>query len=203
MRTSILCAIAAALVFGAPAAAAFAQEYGAGDPLDNAYTYSSRYFECNGTYQKQYDVWWLATANPLSFRRHFTGTWYFEGVDLSRLAGSEFILRLDALVYTNSIESGGNLRLDALVYTNSIESGGKPTAAAVDLIITNPNSEEKYEVKSVRVEMNKDEIPIPTYVYVPREFITDAGRTVVELQGLGQIGVAPSGLSLLLPKDRF
>jgi len=186
MRTSILCAIAAALVFGAPAAAAFAQEYGAGDPLDNAYTYSSRYFECNGTYQKQYDVWWLATANPLSFRRHFTGTWYFEGVDLSRLAGSEFILRLDALVYTNSIESGG-----------------KPTAAAVDLIITNPNSEEKYEVKSVRVEMNKDEIPIPTYVYVPREFITDAGRTVVELQGLGQIGVAPSGLSLLLPKDRF
>lgn len=187
MRTGIIRVIAAAALFAALAGAASAQEvYGLADPLDNAYTYNSRYFECNGTYQKQYDAWWLSTANPLSFRRYFTGTWYFEGVDLSTLAGNDFALRLDLLVYTNSKESGG-----------------KPAAAAIDLVITNPNSEEKYEVKNIRVEMNKDEVPIPTYVYVPKKCLTDDGRTVVELRGLGQIGVAPARLSLLLPKERF
>jgi len=163
-----------------------AQDAWLGDPLDRAVTYSARYFECNGTYQERFDTWWLSTANPFKFRRYFTGTWYFDEVQASSIEGLDFILRLD---------------FD--VYTNSRESGGKPTAASVDLIVQNPNSEEKLEILNIRVEMNKDEIPIPTYVYVPKRMLTDDGRVVVEVHGLGQIGIGRSRLRLLAPLERY
>ena len=186
-RLPVAALIAVFLTLLAPAArSVHAQDSWLGDPLDRAVTHAARYFECNGTYQERFDTWWLSTANPFKFRRYFTGTWYFDGVQVSSIEGNSFILRMD---------------FD--VYTNSRESGGKPTAATVDLIVQNPNSEEELEILNVRVEMNKDELPIPTYVYVPKSLLTDDGRVVVELHGLGQIGIGRSRLRLLAPLERY
>ena len=179
-------AAAVLALFASTAQSVRAQESWLGDPLDRAITHSARYFECNGTYQERFDTWWLSTANPFKFRRYFTGTWYFDDMQVSSIEGLDFILRLD---------------FD--VYTNSRESGGKPTAASVDLIVQNPNSEEELEILNVRVEMNKDEIPMPTYVYVPKRMLTDDGRVVVEVHGLGQIGIGRSRLRLLAPLERY
>ncbi len=165
---------------------ACAQGVPLGDPLDRAVTYFARYFECNGTYQERYDTWWLSTSNPLKFRRYFTATWYFEGVEVSSIPGAEVILRLDLAVYTNAKESGG-----------------KATAATVDLLVQNPDNEEEIEVLNARVEMNADETSIPTYVYVPKRMLTADGRLVVELHGLGQIGVGQPRLRLLIPLEPY
>ena len=154
------------------------------EPLDRATPFAAGYFECNGTWQERYGVYWLASPNVFKFRRHYTATWYFENLSTEDLLGDVFILKL---VFA--------------VYTNSIESGGKPTAATVDLIVQNPDDERTFEALNVRVEMNKDATPIPTYVCVPREFMTDDGRTVVELHGIGQIGVSPERMRLLFPFD--
>lgn len=158
----------------------------ASDPLDLATTYSARYFECNGSYQERYAVWWLSTANPLKMRRSYSAIWFFEGADVKALQADDFVLRLDLLVYTNSKESGG-----------------KPTAAAVDIIVTNPNTLEVYQAPNVRVEMNPSEMSIPTYVYVPKRMLTEDGRTKVELKGAGQIGVGQTMLRLLIPQERY
>jgi len=154
------------------------------DPIDRAMPYAAGFFECNGTSQERYGVYWLASANVFKFRRHYTAKWYFEKLPLEELAAENFILRLDFLVYTSSVESGG-----------------KPTAATVDLIVENPDSGETYQVLNVRVEMNRDEVPIPTYVYVPRKLLSGDGRTVVELHGIGQIGVSQRRMRLLFPYD--
>ncbi len=164
----------------------FSQAIEASDPLDLATTYSARYFECNGSYQERYSTWWLSTANPLKMRRSYTAIWFFEGVDVSALRADSFVLRLDLLVYTNSKESGG-----------------KPTAASVDIIVQNPNTLETYESPNVRVEMNANEVSIPTYVYVPKRMLTEDGRTKVELKGAGQIGVGQTKMRLLIPQDRY
>ena len=186
-RIAVAAFVAAVFMFfDSPVRVAGAQDSWLGDPLDRAVTHSARYFECNGTYQERFDTWWLSTANPFKFRRYFTGTWYFDKVQVSSIEGADFILRMD---------------FD--VYTNSRESGGKPTAASVDLIVQNPNSEEEMEVLNVRVEMNKDEIPMPTYIYVPKRMLTDDGRVIVEVRGLGQIGIGRSRLRLLAPLERY
>jgi hypothetical protein len=166
--------------------AAFAQTIEANDPLDRATTYSARYFECNGTFQEKYGIWWMSTANPLKMHSSYSAIWYFEGVSPASVPGDEFVLRLDLSIYTNSKESGG-----------------KPSAASVDVYVQNPNTQERYEAKNVRVEMNADEVPIPTYVYVPKKMLTDDGRTVVELRAAGQIGVGQAKLRLLAPQDKF
>jgi len=154
------------------------------DPLDRAMPYAAGFLECNGSWQEAYGVYWLASANVFKFRRHYTAKWYFEKLPLADLAGDVFVLKLEALVYSSSIESGG-----------------KPSAATVDIIVQNPNSEETYQMLNVRVEMNSEETPIPTYVYVPRSFLSEDGRTVVELHGIGQIGVSQQRMQLLFPYD--
>jgi hypothetical protein len=165
---------------------AFAQAIETNDPLDRATTYTARYFECNGTFQEKYSIWWMATANPLKMHASYSAIWYFEGIEKAQLPGNDFLLRLDLSVYTNSKESGG-----------------KPTAAAVDVYVQNPNTQEIYEAKNLRVEMNADEVSIPTYVYVPKKALTDDGRAVVELRAAGQIGVGQSKLRLLIPQDKY
>lgn len=154
------------------------------DPLDRAVPYAAGFFECNGTWQERHGVYWLASANVFKFRRHYTANWYFEKLPVEDLTGEVFMLKL---VF--------------LVYTNSVESGGKPTASTVDIIVENPNTQETYQILNVRVEMNRDETPIPTYVYVPRKFLSADGRTVVELHGIGQIGVSEQRMRLLFPYD--
>jgi len=154
------------------------------DPLDRAMPYAAGFFECNGTWQEQHGVYWLASANVFRFRRHYTAKWYFEKLPLADLAGDVFVLKLEFPVYSSSIESGG-----------------KPAATTVDIIVENPNSEQTYQILNVRVEMNREETPIPSYVYVPRGLLSEDGRTVVELHGIGQIGVSQQRMQLLFPYE--
>ncbi len=152
------------------------------DPIDGGTAYKAEFFECNGTYQEKYGVWWLASSNPFQFRRRFTAKWYFSGIPIQNLQVDTFIVKLSLAVYTNSIESGG-----------------KPTSASVELIVRNPDTDEEYSIDNIRVEMNKDEISIPTYVYIPAFVVTSDGRTILELKGGGQIGVNMERAGLIVP----
>lgn len=150
--------------------------------IDGGDAYKATFFDCNGTYQERYGVYWLASSNPFQFRRRFSAKWYFEGLPVQDLQGDELVLKLTFAVYTNSIESGG-----------------KPTAASISVNAQNPDSGQTYSVNTVRVEMNKDEVPIPTYVHVPKEIMTSDGRTIIEIRGAGQIGVSQERLVVILP----
>ncbi len=152
------------------------------DPMDGGDAYKAEFFESNGTFQERFGVWWLASSNPFRFRRNFTAKWYFSGIPRDQLQENYIIAKLNFAVYTNSIESGG-----------------KPTSASISVTFKNPDTDETFEVSRVRVEMNKDEVPLPTYVYVPAALMTSDGRTIVEVRGAGQIGVKQEGLVLVIP----
>jgi len=184
LRAVLICGFLALAAAAPPSAQA--QKELLGDPLDRATTYFARYFECNGTYQERYDTWWLSTANPFKFRRYFTATWYFDGLDASLTPGSVLVARLDFAVYGSAKEAGG-----------------KPTAASIDFIVRSPDREAQYEVPNVRVEMNADETSIPTYVYFPLSMLSADGRLIVEVHGLGQIGVGQARLRLLAPLEAY
>jgi len=180
MRIVTVCLISLALSV-ALANLALAQKIGE-NLLEGGSVFKAEFFESNGTFQEKYGVWWLASSNPFRFRRSFSARYYFRNLPAQELAGDELVLKLTFAVYTNSIESGG-----------------KPTAAAVSVIAQNPDTQETYVVKNVRVEMNKDEVPIPTYVYVPASIMTADGRIIVEVRGAGQIGVNQERLNLIFP----
>ena len=180
MRIIIICLISLAVGVGLVNLAS-AQQIDE-STLEGGRVLKADFFESNGTFQEKYGVWWLASSNPFRFRRSFNGRWYFRNVPAQELAGDEIILKLTFAVYTNSIESGG-----------------KPTAAAVSVVAENPDTQETYVVKNVRIEMNKDEVPIPTYVYVPASIMTADGRIIVEVRGAGQIGVNQERLKLIIP----
>ena len=159
----------------------YAQEKYA-DPLDNSRVFSASFFESNGTFQERYGVWWLSSANPFRFRRHYTATWYFDNLPLAELTGESFILKL---------------AFD--VFSHAIEGGGEPSAATVRITAQNPETEEIYAISRIRVEMNKEGEIIPTYLYIPRKLVSTDGRTVVTVFGLGQIGVSQEKMLLLFP----
>ncbi len=177
----VLLVINAVILFGT-AQSGLASELVRTDPLDGGSLYMADFLECNGTYQERYKVWWLATSNPFKFRRSFTATWFFEDLPLDELKTDFFIVKLTFLVYTNSIESGG-----------------KPTAATITVIAKNPDTEEEFTVENVRVEMNKDEVSIPTYVYIPAKLASEDGRLIVMVKGAGQIGVSLDNLLIVIP----
>jgi hypothetical protein len=151
------------------------------DAGDEGTMYAAASFSCNGTFQESQGVWWLSTSNPFRFRKKFSGDYYFEKVDASQMTDENFAIKMAFKVYSASIESGG-----------------MPTAAKITVQVKNPANDEMYELSGVTVQMNSEEVEIPTYVYVPKKFISNDGRIIVKVTGAGQIGVSKERLAVFV-----
>ena len=151
------------------------------DAGDEGTMYTAASFSCNGTFQEKQGVWWLSTNNPFRFRKKFSGDYYFEKIDTAPMTDENFVIKMALKVYSASIEAGG-----------------QPTAAKITVQVKNPANDEMYELSGVTVQMNSDEVEIPTYVYIPKKFISNDGRLIVKVMGAGQIGVSRERLAVFV-----
>jgi len=149
-------------------------------PADQAAYIRAYNFDCDGSYDEKNDIWWLSTSNPFKFKKRFSGQWYFDKLSRNMFAGDHFVVKM--LIPA---------------YTQRPDRGGKPTSGEVRVAVKNPQTDEEFVISGVRVGFTREGIELPSYVYVPIGFISDDGRVIVEVGGLGQIGVSESRLALL------
>ncbi|MCD6119482.1 hypothetical protein J7K50_06540 [bacterium] len=149
-------------------------------PIDNAEAILAYNFDCNGTYDEENDIWWLSTSNPFKFKKKFTGQWYF-----------------DRLVISDFTDGYVTVKMLLPVFTQHPSRGGRSASSEVNLIVTNPQNDEFYELKGVKVGSSREGIERPTYFYIPLKYLSDDGRVIIEVLGLGQIGVSQSRLVIL------
>lgn len=153
------------------------------DPIDHADLIHAYNFDCNGTYEEESDIYWLTTTNPFKFRKRFTGQWYFENLPRD-------LFRNDQVT----------VKMVLLAFTQHPSRGGRPTSADVSVIVTNPQNDQVFEIKGVKVGFTREGVPRPTYVYIPLRYVSDDGRVIIEVSGIGQIGVHESRLAVLVEK---
>jgi len=164
-----------------PGVIAVLGEYDIFDPIDHAEVIRAYNFDCNGTLEETSGVYWLTTSNPFKFRKRFTGQWYFENLP-----------RYD---FTDDFVP---VKMVLLAYTQHPSRGGRPTSADVNVAVTNPQNDEVFEIKGVKVGFTREGVPRPTYVYIPLRYVSDDGRLIIEVSGIGQIGLHASRLGILV-----
>ena len=164
-----------------PGVIAVLGEYDIFDPIDHAEVIRAYNFDCNGTLEETSGIYWLTTSNPFKFRKRFTGQWYFENLPRYDFA--------DDLV---------PVKMVLLAYTQHPSRGGRPTSADVNVAVTNPQNDEVFEIKGVKVGFTREGVPRPTYVYIPLRYVSDDGRLIIEVSGIGQIGLHASRLGILV-----
>lgn len=140
--------------------------------LEPGELFSPKEFFSNGTYQKDYDLYWLSSPNILKFNKKYKAEWYFEGLPVGKItAKNEFIVKVNALVMNASMESGG-----------------KPSSANVRLTVVNPTEEKPFVVSKVTLQTTRTLFEVPAYLYVPASQLGEGGRLIVRIEAAGQIG---------------
>lgn len=152
-------------------------------PSDRADALRAYNFDCNGTYDDENGIWWLATSNPFKFKKRFTGQWYFENVPVHKYPG-------------------GFIPVKMLLpsFTQHPSRGGRPNSSDVVVTARNPQTDANVEIKPVRIGFTREAIARPSYAYIPVKFVSGDGRLIIEVGGLGHIGVSSSRLVILDPK---
>lgn len=153
------------------------------DAIDHADLILAHNFDCDGTYDQDNDIFWLSTTNPFKFKKRFTGQWYFEGLPRAAFASGQV-----------------TVKMIIPAFTQHPSHGGRETSADVSVLVTNPQNDTVFEIKNVKVGYTREGIARPTYVYIPLNYVSDDGRVIVEVAGIGQIGVHESRLAVLLEK---
>ncbi len=153
------------------------------DAIDNAELIHAYNFDCDGTYDQDNDIHWLSTTNPFKFKKRFKGQWYFESLPRAAFKNGQVAVKMIIPAFTQHPSRGG-----------------RATSADVSVFITNPQNDSVFEIKGVKVGYTREGIARPTYVYIPLKYISDDGRVIIEVAGIGQIGVHESRLAILLEK---
>ncbi len=152
-------------------------------PSDQADALRSYNFDCDGTFDEENGIYWLSTSNPFKFKKRFTGQWYFEKIQQHKFPG-------------------GFIPVKMLLpsFTQHPSRGGRPNSSDVVVTAKNPQTDDSVEIRPVRVGFTREAVARPSYVYIPLKYVSGDGRLIIEVGGLGHIGVSESRLVILDPR---